>query len=308
QEPWGFGGGWQGSVPREPKQLASMLDVKRIFDGYDVGIRYADHAVGILVDRLDQLGVLDETAILVSSDHGEAFGELGVYTDHHGADEATTHIPSVLRWPGIRPRVDSGLHYHLDVAATILELAGASVPEEIWDGRSFAAALHAGHDSGREHLVLTQGAWSCQRGVRFGDHLYLKTWHDGYHGWPEDMLFDLRIDPHETSDLVSTCPQVVEQGRTILGDWTSEQLTRSAIPVDPMESVLAEGGPGHCRGELPAYLERLRATGRADWADELRRRHPHEAGPDYWVDFRQSMEALGKDLMPFLAKAGNRTA
>ena len=50
--------------------------------------------------------------------------------------------------------------------------------------------------------MLSQGAWACQRGVRFGDHLYLRTWHDGYHPhWADEMLFDVRADPHETLDL-----------------------------------------------------------------------------------------------------------
>ena len=104
-----------------------------IVDGYDVGVRYADDALGALMNKLDDLGVLDETAVLVSSDHGEAFGELGVYADHQAADEATCHIPAVLRWPGIEPRVHEGLQYHLDVAATVVALAGFRVPRQ-WDG------------------------------------------------------------------------------------------------------------------------------------------------------------------------------
>ena len=46
------------------------------FDGYDVGIRYADDAVGVLLNKLADLNVLEDTAVLISSDHGEAFGEL----------------------------------------------------------------------------------------------------------------------------------------------------------------------------------------------------------------------------------------
>ena len=85
-----------------------MDDVKRIFDGYDIGIRYADDAVGTLMNKLDDLGGLDDTAVLISSDHREAFGGLGVYADHKGADEATCHIPSILHRPGLEPRVYEG--------------------------------------------------------------------------------------------------------------------------------------------------------------------------------------------------------
>ncbi len=54
-----------------------MDDVARVYAGYDTGVRYADHHVGQVLDQLDALGLLEETAVMVSSDHGENLGELG---------------------------------------------------------------------------------------------------------------------------------------------------------------------------------------------------------------------------------------
>lgn len=280
QEPWGFRPDeWGPPPPRHPWNLATDDDVKRMFDGYDVGVRYADDAVATLCAKLDDLGVLDDTAVWISSDHGEQFGELGVYADHQAADEATAHIPAVLAWPGLPAGVQTGLHYHLDVAATVADLAIAAASSERapsrlpshWDGVSVRDAVEAGIDApGRDVLVLSQGAWTCQRGVRFGDHLYLHTWHDGYHAhWPTEQLFDVVRDPHEERDLVATEPLVVDEARAHLGAWTAEQLDRSLVAQDPMQTVLEEGGPFHVRGHLPAYLDRLRETGRSEWADVL---------------------------------------
>jgi len=271
QEPWGFTPDeWGTPPPRQPWDASTMGAVKAIIDGYDVGIRYADDALGRLLNKLDDLGVLDDTAILVSSDHGEMFGELGVYADHQAADEATCHVPAVLRGPGIAPAVHDGLQYHLDVAATVVEIAGLRVPRG-WDG----AAIDIG-GAGREHLVLSQGAWSCQRGVRFGDHLYLRTWHDGYHGhWPDEMLYDIAHDPHETADLHGTDTVTADIGAALLQEWTTTQLERTGLH-DPMDTVRKEGGPFHTRKHLAPYLERLRATGRAQWAAVLEQRHPNE--------------------------------
>lgn len=272
QEPWGFTPDeWGEPPPRQPWDASSMEAVKAIFDGYDVGVRYADEGLGSLLNKLDDLGVLEETAVLVSSDHGEAFGELGVYADHQAADEATCHIPAVLRWPGVAPRIHPGLQYHLDVAATVLQLAGVHVPRS-WDGEP--ADLESG--TGRDHLVLSQGAWSCQRGVRFGDHLYLRTWHDGYHGhWADEMLFDVAHDPHETNELRGEYPAETRMGGSLLDDWTAEQLARSGMG-DPLDSVRDEGGPFHVRRHLGPYLERLRKTGRENWAEVLATRHAGE--------------------------------
>ena len=230
-----------------------------------------DDALGTICSKLADLGVLDDTAILVSTDHGEAFGELGVYADHQAADEATCHIPAVLRWPGITPRACmKGLQYHLDVAATLVDLARIKVPRR-WDG----VPIEIG-GAGRDHLVVSQGAWSCQRGVRFGDHLYLRTWHDGYHGhWNDEMLFDIARDPHETTDLATTDDVARKQGAALLDAWTAEQLARTELE-DPLEVVRREGGPYHVRRHLVPYAERLRATGRGHWADILVERHRDE--------------------------------
>ena len=294
QEPWGYSPDEWGQPPeRQPWNAASMDDVKGIFDGYDVGIRYADDAVGTLMNKLADLGIDDDTAVLISSDHGEAFGELGVYADHQGADEATCHIPSVLKWPGVAPRVFEGLQYHLDIAATVVDLADIPVPEGWWDGQSVKPELDASTDAGREHLVLSQGTWACQRGVRTADHLYLRTWHDGHHSnWNEEMLFDITNDPHETTDLVASEPELVADSRTRLEEWTADGLSRALEPqIDPMDIVMAEGGPYHTRRHLPAYLDRLRETGRSHAADVLVERHPEEATPEYWQAMRDGQAA-----------------
>lgn len=265
--------------PRQPLQAHSLDDVRAMFDGYDLGVRFADSAVGHLLRTLDACGLRDHTAILVSADHGENLGELNIYGDHQTADACTTRVPAILHWPGVTDayagRELTGLHYAGDVAATLVELAGGTVPAN-WDGRSFAAELRRGlTPTGRDSLVVSQGAWTCQRGVLWEDFLYLRTTHDGYHGWSDEMLFDLAADPHEQHDLAPRRPDLVQAGRARLAAWLAER-TATGDP-DPFEIVLAEGGPFHCRGELPAYLERLRATGRSHWADRLAHQHPTAA-------------------------------
>ncbi|MCA8956469.1 MAG: sulfatase-like hydrolase/transferase, partial [Planctomycetes bacterium] len=142
----------------------------------------------------------------VSSDHGEAFGELGVYADHQAADEATCHVPAVLRWPGVEPQVHTGLHYQMDLAATTLDLAGIDVPKT-WDG----IPIRLG-EAGRDDLVLSQGAWSCQRGVRFGDHLYLRTSRIlSLACGPAAELFDVATDPHIRTRVSATCVDIDNQ-------------------------------------------------------------------------------------------------
>ncbi len=265
---------------RQPQQAASLDDVARVYDGYDTGVRYADHHVGQVLDQLDALGLMDDTAVMVSSDHGENLGELGIYCDHQTADQFTTRLPVVLRWPGLDTSTlpaQDGLHYQIDVMATVLELSGATVPET-WDGRSFAPALTAGQPSGRQHLVLSHAAWTAQRSVRFGNWLCLETYWDAFHGFPEVMLFDLVDDPYEQHDLAPVLPDVVQHAMGLLHEWKEEAMSRSSHGIDPMWSVLHEGGPWHSRVDVGWYLDRLRSTGRGRWADRFEARGPLGGG------------------------------
>jgi arylsulfatase A-like enzyme len=165
------------------------------------------------------------------------------------------------------------LHYQIDVSATLLELLGQEVPAS-WDGASFASALRAHRDIGRDHLVLSQGAWTCQRAARFDDWILISTLHDGYHLYDDIMLFDLAHDPFEQHNLAGRRPDVVAHGLTRLSHWHAQMMPHVARGRDPLENVIHEGGPFHVRGALPAYLQRLRATGRGGQAALLEAKYP----------------------------------
>jgi arylsulfatase A-like enzyme len=241
-----------------------MDAVRRIFDGYDTGVRFADHHVGRVMDTLRVQGIEEETAVIVSSDHGETLGELGIYCDHQTADQHVCRVPMVVRWPGVAPGVDRALRYQIDVAATVLELHGLEVPAR-WDGTSFAPAFGGPAAPGRDSLVLTHGAWTAQRAVRFEEWICIWTYHDSFHGFPPVMLFDLAGDPHEQHDVTADNPAVVEHARGVLESWLVRVLGDPPA-ADPLETVLAEGGPWHARFRPAWYTAYLRDTGRAHWA------------------------------------------
>ena len=269
QEMAGFGPRqvWD-AYPRQPEVANDMAAVRRMFDGYDTGVQYADMHVGLILDALKSQGVYDDTAVIVSSDHGETLGELGVYCDHQTADHQVCRVPLVIRWPGVGPGAtgrNSGLHYQFDAAATVLELVGLEIPSR-WDAKSFGATFGSDRPDGREHLVLTQGAWTAQRAVRFGEYISIHTYHDGFHGFPETMLFDLSEDPHEQHDLAASHGAEVRRAAALLESWLATQLRGQPMTADPLQAVLSEGGPWHARPGYQGYLRRLQETGRARWA------------------------------------------
>jgi arylsulfatase A-like enzyme len=264
--------------PRLPGELRSMEDVCSLIDGYDCGIAYMDGHIGQVLDALQAKGVLDDLIIIISSDHGENLGELGIYAEHGTADSITCSIPLIIRWPGAPAgHVDRGLHYQLDLLPTLAGLLGQSAAGH-WDGQSFSPALLEGVECGRDYLVISQCAHVVQRSVRWGQWLYMRSYHDGYHLFPDEMLYNVEDDPHLQVDLASQHPDICAQARTYLLAWQDEMLASmpAGYTVDPMRTVLAEGGPYHARGNLRRYLQRLRETGRSAQAELLEQQHPGE--------------------------------
>lgn len=267
--------------PRQPVELNTMADARKVFDGYDTGVLYADRAVGRILDALAARGWLEDTWVIISADHGENLGEFNIYGDHQTADTITSRVPLIIRPPQNvkmqRGRADDSLIYQGDMAATLIELAGGTVPGE-WDFRSFADRFKQDQPAAwRDDLVLSQMAWSCQRSVRWADWLCIRSYHDGFHGFPPVMLFDVARDPHLQKDVAPDHPAVCNEGLARLDRWMADMLATAVRPDDPMRTVMLEGGPLHTRGQLPAYLKRLRETGRGAGADLLAQMHPKEA-------------------------------
>ncbi len=275
--------------PRQPNDVRDREQLRRCIDGYDCGIRYMDEHIGRILSKLEEQGVLEDTAIIVTSDHGENFGELGIYSEHGTADCTTCRIPMIIKWPGARTaQVDNELHYNFDLLPTLCDLLEVDFDQaraSRWDGRSYAETLKKGIATGREELILSQCAHVCQRSVRWDNWLYMRTYHDGLHPhFGEEMLFDVHRDPHETTNLIEQRPEIAHEGAARLLAW-HDRMMRSqpeGYHVDPMDIVLAERGPEHaskhsqhgCGLPYREYFNRLRSTGREKWIAKMIERHP----------------------------------
>jgi arylsulfatase A-like enzyme len=272
------------SLPRNPGRIDDRKGLVRVFDGYDCGVAYTDKIVGQILDQCRDLGIYEDMAIIITADHGENFGELGIYAEHATADHACCNIPFIIKWPGgLKGHVDRQLHYSLDLLPTISELLQVEKGRQ-WDGQSYADTIMQGKDQGRDSLVLSQMSHVCQRSARFGDWLYVRTYHDGFYLFDKEMLYNLKEDIHEQKDVKERYPEVCAQGARIILDWHDEAMMSSDYTIDPLWTVLKEGGPFHVRGELERYCKRLEETGRSEGAELLRERHKPAPGPyDMWI-------------------------
>lgn len=262
--------------PRQPMEIHDMNEYRTLIDGYDCGIRFMDMHIGYILDALREEGIYDDVSFIISADHGENIGELNSYSEHSTADDITCRIPMIIKWKdGMRGTVDDTLRYNIDLCPTEADLFGLQ-KSSLWDGESYASAITDGVPCPREYLVLSQMAHVCQRSVRYGDWLYMRTYHDGYHNFSREMLFNIKDDPHEENNVATEHPEICDKCAHMLLEWFDDCMMKSSQPIDPMQTVLREGGPYHTRGWLNYYCNFLEKTERADEAASLKARHPNE--------------------------------
>jgi len=260
-----FGDG-RAPTPAMPDALRTSADWYRFVDGYDASIAYMDHHIGELLATLERQGVLDETAFIISADHGEAMGEFGVYGDHCNAGEAVHRLPMIVRWPGVTAPggVCRDLVYNVDLAPTLCDMLGLPTPPG-WDGRSFAPQLRGETGHRRDHLVWSHGLYTCQRVVRTERWALMLTRHPGCFPFEPLSLYDMDADPRQTRDVSATYPEVVRELELLLREWLNGE-------PDPLDPVVETGPFKYVR--LEPWIERLERRGRRTDADDLRASAP----------------------------------
>jgi arylsulfatase A-like enzyme len=233
---------------------------------YDAEIAYCDEHVGRVLGALAAAGVLDDTLVLATTDHGENQGEHRLYGNHCGVYETDSRLWMLARWPhgGLEPgaAVDAAC-YTMDIGPTLCEVAGLE-PPPAWQGRSFLGLLRGGAEPepGREYVVLEHGLWSAQRAVRTvsapdgRDWKLVKSYHGGLLDWPLTALYDLANDPREERDVSAAHPDALRELEHTLWRWEEEEL--GGRP-DPLRIVAAEGP------ELVNDILRRLKTGAPRW-------------------------------------------
>jgi len=167
---------------------------------YCASIEAIDDAVGQILDAVERRGMLANTYIIFSADHGEMLGDHGLYTKCV-MYEAALRVPLMVAGPGIEAgRTSDAMVELIDLNPTICELAGLGAQENI-DAQSFAGVLRGEVDEHRDAAVSALANAQCIRTDRW--KLIAS---------PNDRveLYDLAADPDETRDVSAEHPDVVK--------------------------------------------------------------------------------------------------
>jgi arylsulfatase A-like enzyme len=230
--------------PLMPGAINNRRDFETMLTAYDAAISYVDHYIKQVLDELKRQGVYDDTVIIISADHGDAFGEHGIYSDHVNADECIHRVPLIIKWPGVTPAnaASKAFMTNVDYAPTLCDLLEIPAPED-WDGMSYKENVRGRAGADRDHLVWDTGLYVVQRAVRTKSHLYIRT----YDAWQfnnrrDEELYAMAEDPFQARDCAEELPDIVEDCRKKMAMWKREQMARKNWVSDPLDDILVERG------------------------------------------------------------------
>ena len=225
--------------PSDPAPLLAL---------YDGEIRYTDAEVGRVLDHLDARRLSSRTLVILTSDHGEGFGEHGSYEHLRNLYEEVIRIPLIVRGPGITPRREASQVSLLDIAPTVLDAVGlATAPTH--RGRSLLGPVGQRPAYGETDFGALLGSARTRklflRHGASGGKLILTL--DRKRGDPLfEEWYELQRDPHEAT---STAPP----------EKTADALR------DRLRQIWSDarhfGGPGRRIELADDNVEQLRALG-----------------------------------------------
>jgi arylsulfatase A-like enzyme len=260
-----------------PRRISARADFEYLCDGYDATVRNVDDGLAQLLAELDRQNVLDNTAIVITADHGDGMGEHGIYADHTLAHSPCQRVPLIVRWPGVTDApgtagtANDAMIYQFDVMATICELLKISLPSG-WDAQPFTAALRGQPFAGRRELVCGHGLYMLSRALYSQDNwCYIRLLHPGVFDYPglygqdrRELLHDLEADPHQTRNLIDEEADRAQEMRARMDTWVAD---KSGGIRDPLADMVPFGPDEYYSRDQ--YLRHLIQSGQIDAALRL---------------------------------------
>ena len=226
---------------------------RKVIPAYMGLIKQCDDHLGRVLDRLEATGAMDDTMIVLTSDHGDYLGDhwMGEKMFFH---ECSVKIPLIVYDPSVeadatRGTVCDALVESIDLAATFVEVAGGEVPTHWIEGRSLQPRLHGEAPQDWRQVAISEYNYSVTPAaakLRVSDEdarLFMAF--DGrwklihFEGGFRPMLFDLESDPDEFTDLGKSPDHADQIARLYrhLNAWArrqSQRVTRSAADLAAM--------------------------------------------------------------------------
>ena len=213
-----------------------ITDKDYVIAQYDGELAYMDSAIQTIFTALEDHGILDDTIVVINSDHGETLYDHDCYFDHHGLYDCTLHVPLIIRYPGKVPaglRVP-GYNQHKDLVPTLLELAKIEVPDK-FDGASLMPMIRGEVSSHSSEMYLTECTWMRKHGWRTPQWKLIEALEPDLHFKPPVELYNLIDDPEEYNNLAEKEPGVVALLKARMDAWVAQREAETGLK-DPIHT------------------------------------------------------------------------
>lgn len=218
-----------GLTPEEKKFMKEF-----IVSQYDGEICYVDHCLGLLLERLKALKIYDNTLIIVTADHGQAFGEHNQMYHDMTLNEEVLRVPLIIKYPSTFPRpgiVEKRVSL-VDLFPTILSLLDYPIPSGI-DGEVLE---NSDHPIIAEHYpdsvkVMKHDKRSRRELKAIYQRKYKYIW--ASNGLNE--LYNLEKDPGEEENLIQKLPHKAQEMQRSLNQWLDSSApsdTKGTVKID----------------------------------------------------------------------------
>jgi choline-sulfatase len=220
---------WQ--IPLIFRELTDQ-DKRGIIAAYYTSVAFLDRNIGVVLDKLRELGLDRNTLVIYMGDNGYCLGHHGRF-EKHCSYEPAIRIPLIMSWPGrIRRGVVRDLTEAVDVAPTVLDLFGLE-PLPVQHGRSLRPYLEGSRPARRRDYIFSEyleNEEACVRTERF-KLVFCSGRRERQDGYKTDnptpgrwmRLYDLKEDPGEFHDVSRKHPEVVER----LMGWMLERFRKT---------------------------------------------------------------------------------
>lgn len=238
---------WDTKNSASNKEIEDRDDLRQMYARYRAEVNYVDSQLERVFDYLKDERIYEDSLIILTADHGEEFGEHGVYQEHWSTNEAVQKVPLIVKTPEEPENTEiDELVGNVDIPATVLDYMDFEAPEK-WQGRSLKPLIQDESFDWRSFMVMDHGLHTAQRAIRDGKWKMIQTLHPG--DWDrklqEMQLFNLEEDPFEQENLALEKPKLVEKLKQKMDLWVEQRK----FNADPLKKV-GEQGPAGFR-----YLE-----------------------------------------------------
>ncbi len=205
------------------------MPVRDWINHYDANLRYGDWAVGELERVLREAGLLEKTILIITSDHGEAFGEHGFVLHTPAIHDELGRIPLLVRFPGgTRAGRTASLTQSVDLLPTIFDLLEIPYESRTIQGRSLLPLL-AGETDRVNDYAFTRALFDWEKYMVRGERYALLLYGNGL--WR--ALYDLESDPEQKYNVISQNPKVARERLEVFRAFAETQYRPMMNFLDP---------------------------------------------------------------------------